>query len=181
MEYHISGSLEHTKVENSIFPVVENQQNFGTNANSGWVSTDPSFTDWANINEGYDHLTWLPNFNNQIIDFVQNRDYSQDQQQFEQAREQNTFTSEYRNIGEAVENNQTITDNEERNITVEVAAWVDDGVNYDCNTWSPAVDTVVFGEEFTQTRDCSQNQNATISYKFESVELATGLTPFNYK
>jgi hypothetical protein len=38
------------------------------------------------------------------------------------------------------------------------SAWADNGVNYACGTWSPAVSTVNLGMNFTQSRSCSQDQ-----------------------
>jgi hypothetical protein len=40
-------------------------------------------------------------------------------------------------------------------------AWIDDNEHYGCASWSPSPDTVKLYENFTQNRDCSQDQSRT--------------------
>jgi hypothetical protein len=176
IEYFINSNPEGNYVQNVFFPIVLEQQNNGTNASSGWISTTPTFTDWANVATPYNEQSWNPAFNNKLVDFVQNRDYDQDQEQFEQAREFNSFTSIYRNLGDLIKHEQTIINNEPRNVVSEISSWVNDNGHYDCDTWTPNVTTKVYGEEFTQLRNCQQDQTANISYKVDSTEVETGLT-----
>lgn len=46
---------------------------------------------------------------------------------------------------------------------VETTEWVNDGGLYNCSTWSPSVDSVNFREEFTQNRNCSQDQTRQVN------------------
>ena len=174
--YYINDNLETILPFSEISLVVEDQKSFGTNADTGWLLSDSSFSEWLDFEAGYDYLAWSPDISQQLVDFVQNRDYSQDQTQIEQPREQNTFTLEYRDFGESTELNQTTINNEERNIVVELGEWVDEGTYYDCLDFSPLIDTVEYGIEFTQNANCQQEQVATLTFKFEEDILVTDTT-----
>ncbi|MEZ9187513.1 BspA family leucine-rich repeat surface protein [Vibrio splendidus] len=41
------------------------------------------------------------------------------------------------------------------------SVWADVGSNYNCDSWTPAVETITIGSSFTQTRDCNQDQGRT--------------------
>ncbi|WP_298150248.1 hypothetical protein [Flavobacterium sp.] len=43
--------------------------------------------------------------------------------------------------------------------------WVNIGSYYDCTDWSPLADTIDFGKDFTQSRDCKQNQERNIEFR----------------
>jgi hypothetical protein len=163
--YYIGDILEKTVLLNESDLVLEEQQSLGTNIDSGWSVSTPSISEWINFEEGYDYLTWTPEAINQKVNFIQNRDYSQDQKQTEQPREQNTFNLEYRNLGESTENLQTIISNEERSITVEASEWTNSGTLKDCTTWTPEALTIADGVSLEQTRSCEQNQIITYSQK----------------
>ena len=171
--YYINDNLETTLPFSEISLVVEDQQSFGTNADSGWLISSPSLTAWSDFELGYDYLAWTPDLLSQKVDFTQNRDYSQDQIQTEQPREQNSFNLEYRDIGESTENNQTIIDNEERNITIEASDWVNTGSLKDCNTWTPDTISVADGVPLDQTRQCNQEQTITYNQKHNEDILNT--------
>ena len=173
LSYYINDNLETTLPFSEINLMVENQQSFGTNADTGWLLTDPSFSDWIDFEVGYDYLEWSPEISLQLVDFIQNRDYSQNQTQMEQPREQNTFTLEYRDFGEPTEIAQTVISNEERNITVELGDWMNEGIYFDCLDFLPLPDTIAFGEEFTQNADCQQEQVTTRVFKNEEDILVT--------
>jgi hypothetical protein len=176
ISYYIDLSLETTLSFNETSLVVQDKQAFGSNSSSGWIITDSLFGDWEDVGEGYAHLEWSPIINNQLLDFSQSRSYSQDQTQTEQPREQNSFTMNYRNLGSIINNSQTISDSEDRNVIVAIGNFTNNNSAYDCINWTPKVETIVYGQIFEQNRDCQQNQIANISYKVDNLEIETGLT-----
>jgi hypothetical protein len=176
IEYYIESTLENTLTFNQTSLVVENQQAFGSNSDTGWIITDSTFGEWINEGEGYDHLEWTPKIVEQLVDFSQSRDYSQNQKQTEQPREQNSFTLEYRNNGEEIIHPQVILESENRDIIVEVGEFIDNNAPYDCIDWTPTVDTVVYGQTFEQNRDCQQEQIANVSYKTNAIEIQASST-----
>jgi hypothetical protein len=141
-----------------------------------WVSADPVYTVWVNNGNLYDCTNWSPLENTVGLgtNFEQTAtDCKQDQTRTRQDREQETTTLAYRNVGNIVTENQTLTNQiNTRNAvgTMEtwVAAtpvytsWVNSGGIYGCSNWSPSPSTVPRGKTFTQTAtDCEQDQTRT--------------------
>ena len=176
IEYYIDASLDSTLLFDQTFLLIENQQAFGSNTSTGWILADSTFTDWADVSVGYDYLAWYPSINNQLTNFVQNRDYSQDQNKVEQKREQNSFTLSYRDLGMTIEHDQTITNNENRNIVVAINTFTNNNIPYGCTNWTPTVDSIVYGVTFDQNRNCNQDQIANVSYQVDSTEIDSGTT-----
>jgi hypothetical protein len=173
LEYYVESILETNYIDNQTFPVYESQQASGTNSNTGWVESEPVFTSWEDIEgETYNYLDWTPELTGVLVSFTQSRDYDQEQYQEEQNQEFNTFTSEYRNVGEIIEHSQTRVASESREINVLVEEWINDE-EYDCTNWTPDISTKEYGEVFIQTSSCSQNQVANVNYSFQENILNT--------
>ena len=49
--------------------------------------------------------------------------------------------------------------------------WSEVGGNYDCGAWGPLPETVAFDEEYTQSRQCKQNETRDRIYTADSTEL----------
>jgi hypothetical protein len=127
------------------------------------------WTSWINTNTHYDCDTWTPNVN--TIDsgttFTQTRNCKQDQE-----RERNIYdvwADGTETLNSVEKETKTITEQESQSATgtkniIESeragswGTWSDTGSHYDCDTWTPSPSTIDYGESFTQTRDCSQNQ-----------------------
>ena len=163
-----SETLNRVEAGNQTISEEESQSAIGTK-NFKDTTRIGDWSSWTDSGSHYDCETWTPNVDTVAYgdSFTQTRDCSQDQ-----TRSRNIFDvwadgSETLNRVEA--GNQTITETEsqgavgtnnfissERNGNW--SNWTDSGSHYDCDTWSPNVDTVPYGDSFTQTRDCSQNQ-----------------------
>ena len=175
ISYYIDSNFSET-INFSVNSLVVEQQNaFGSNSNSGWIETDSSFSDWEDVNEGYNYGTWTPEIVSQLNNFNQSISYLQAQIRYEQNREINTFTNEYRNINEPIEHDQVITENENRLITVEVSSFVNNGSLYGCNEWTPSYSGVEENTVLAQSRGCNQDRTATVLYK-DGSDLITQTT-----
>ena len=129
-----------------------------------WNSSSSTFTEWLNFNAAYNMSLYNPKIVDQVEDFIQTQTFKQDQQQFEQKREYDTVKKVYKNIGDPIETQQTLSLENTKEVTVIANDWLSVGVPKDCATWNPDVYSVVYGEEFTQSRQCSQDKNRTIEY-----------------
>jgi len=127
------------------------------------------WTSWINTNTHYDCDTWTPNVN--TIDsgtiFTQTRNCKQDQE-----RERNIYdvwADGTETLNSVEKESKTITEQESQSATgtkniIESeradswGTWSDTGSHYDCDTWTPSPSTINYGDSFTQTRDCLQNQ-----------------------
>ena len=137
-----------------------------------WVATTPVYTDWLNSGELQSCSNWSPSPSSVAmnVSFTQTAtNCTQVQTRDRQNREQETNTLEYRNVGEVVVEQQTIstTTTRESKGTKEnwiaasptYTAWENSEDIYNCSNWSPAVNTVKIGTTFTQTAtDCKQSQ-----------------------
>jgi hypothetical protein len=174
VEYKFVEEILNTEDINKTITVTNNQQATGNNSESGWVTIASDFTAWVDSSIGYDHLVWTPAISSQIANFNQSRDYLQDQEQFEQPKEQNSYTDEIRNLGSQTLLEQTISESENRSIVVTNTGWLNNGAA-DCTSWIPNTSTVMEGESFQQERSCDQLQKNTYSYKYNSSELDTNI------
>jgi len=128
------------------------------------------YTEWLNDGSHYDCGNWSPlestiNLNE---DFTQNRDCNQDQDRMKDVYNIWADGSEILESSNLEE--QTISESESQPATgtknyiteqqrIEYSEWGNTGIHYDCNTWNPLDSTVNLGVEFTQNRDCSQDQD----------------------
>jgi hypothetical protein len=173
VEYKFEEEILNTEIANQTITVNNVQQVTGSNSDSGWVTISSSFTTWIDKDAGYNHTGWTPNPSSQTSNFVQSQDYSQNQEQTEQPREQNNYTDAIRNLGESILHDQTITDSENRTVTVINSGWSNTGSLNNCTTWTPDVSTKGEGLSFEQTRQCDQQQNTTYTQKYSSTTLNT--------
>lgn len=137
-----------------------------------WTVTTPVYTDWLNSGDLQSCSNWSPSPSTVAINvpFTQTAtNCTQFQTRDRQNREQETNTLEYRNVGEVIVEQQTISATTTReskgtkeNWTASSATyttWINTGTISSCTNWSPAVNTVKIGVTFTQTAtDCKQSQ-----------------------
>lgn len=137
-----------------------------------WISSDPYFTSWTNVNGPYDCSNWAPDPSGITIgiEYTQTAtDCSQLQTRSRQEREQEINTLAYRDVGTPIDENQTVSATDTRlaigsmenwiNIAPSYTSWINDGVLYGCSNWSPQTSSYDIGVQFTQTAtNCSQNQ-----------------------
>ncbi len=151
-----------SRIETQSITVQQSQSATGTLEN--WSVISSTYSNWVDVGSGYNFGSWSPTATNQTTDFVQSRNYSQDQERTRTEREQNSYTGVIRNTGTFTEN-KTITETENRTIDVSVNGYANTGSTYSCTAWSPSANTVDEGTSFTQTRDCQQDQVRTWTYK----------------
>ena len=134
-----------------------------------------SWSGWSDVGSHYDCDTWSPLTNtvNHGASFTQNRDCKQNQ---ERTR---TIYDDYAD-GTKVDvgldtDSQTLNESESQSAvgvkdyivgtrTGVWSSWVDSGIHYDCEDYSPLTTTINHGTSFTQSRGCKQEQtrNRTI-------------------
>jgi len=127
----------------------------------------PVTTNWIDIGTEF---SCIKEFN--AFDYPLNQSFTQNENCL-QKQERTVTTTEIFNGTP-----RTTVDNENRNIPVvisyletglenydtgaqrtEYTNWLDNGVHYACETFAPLVSTVNLSQEFTQNRNCSQNQS----------------------
>lgn len=169
--YQHGSTTIHTAAESRTVSASESQASTGTKRN--WQPTDSTYTAWTNDGARYGHTAWSPEATTQTSSFTQSRNYSQDQDRYEQKREQDQVTGDIRNDGDPILRERTTTGSESRNVTVSWTPWTNSGSTYNCSTWSPSTDTVNYGDTFTQTRNCDQNEARDRVYKVGADTIAT--------
>ncbi|BDP33624.1 hypothetical protein [Vibrio vulnificus] len=138
-----------------------------------WLSTASAFGEWSNADSPYSYSSWDPVIVAQTSNFNQSRSYKQNQTRTEQKQQKNAVTGEIRSVGALQTNNRVVTVSESRTIVVSVSGWSNSGGVYSCSGWSPSPSTVSSGSRFTQSRNCSQMQTRTWSYKAGSTVVTT--------
>ncbi len=128
------------------------------------------YSEWTNAGARTEQTGWTPVAANQTTDFSQSRGFKQSQSRTEQQQALNAGGSVV-NVGSPIVHTQVIDDTENRTISVSSSAWANDGVHYECGSWSPDPSTVDFATEFTQTRSCKQDQQRTWSYTADSSSI----------
>lgn len=159
------------KKENRSISETESQSAIGTYQN--WVSFDSVFTDWIDKYAAHSPTAWLPEPSTQTANFTQSRNYKQPQERYEQQREIATVTGEIRTTGEPILRAQDDDRSENRSVVVGWSEWTNEGIGYNCSAWSPLSDSVSRGQEFTQTRNCSQNQARNRNYTANSLLISS--------
>jgi len=145
--------------------ITETESQAATGTKRDWQPISSSFTAWMNDGARFGHTAWSPSPSTQTAGFTQTRSYSQNQDRYEQKREQDAITGDIRNVGEPILRERTTTGSESRSITVSWSSWSDVGSHKNCGAWTPAESTVNYGQTFTQTRDCDQDQSRNRIYK----------------
>ena len=169
--YTSGGSMIHTAQETRLSEVTREQQATGTKRD--WQPIASTYTSWTDTGSAYDHGTWSPAPTTQTAGFTQTRSYSHDQTRTEQKREQDAVTGDIRNTGEPIQHTQTDSRSESRSVTVSWTNWTDVGSHKNCGSWGPDPSTVNYGESFTQTRDCDQDQTRSRVYKVSNSTIHT--------
>ncbi len=162
-------TLNDNEPRSRVVIVSQVQDNVGT---KDFIKTtrNDEWTAWTNSAAPYGCSDWTPEKNTVKLDenFTQTRNCSQGQ-----VRERDII-----NVWESGEETLNRVENASKVITVEQSqasvgtldyivsqttpawsSWSNDGTPYNCATWSPSVDTVNLNQSFTQSRQCSQNQD----------------------
>ena len=155
--YNVGGSFTDTQTVN----VTEERTVEGTQPL--WVDISNDVSDWTNVGGRNYTSAWTPSATGQTSDFTQTRSYTQEQERTISEREQNQLNGDIRVVSSTVEE-QTITGQESRVVSVNIGAWVDTGSTFSCGAWTPAANTAYETQDVEQTRVCSQSQERTYSY-----------------
>jgi hypothetical protein len=132
-------------------------------------SREGVWSSWSDVGSHFNCDVWSPNVTEKDYgeSFTQTRNCSQNQERTKEIY--NVWADGSETLKEIEKETQTLTNQESQqaigsnNIIVSTrndswSAWVDNGAFYNCESWTPDVSTKPYGEIFTQTRDCSQNQ-----------------------
>jgi len=164
-----SETLDSTNPESRTLTELEYNPEIGTkNFTTGAQRTE--YTNWINTGLHYACNTFSPLVSTVNLgeSFTQNRDCSQDQNRTETVYDIWADTSD--TVSSTNVEVQTLIENESQSATgtknfdtgtneTSYSTWVDNGIHYGCDTFTPATNTIYSNRIFTQTRDCSQNQN----------------------
>jgi Leu/Phe-tRNA-protein transferase len=131
-----------------------------------WQTYDPTYTDWTDTNSLYGCTSWSPDpsIYTTTTNFTQNSATCKtDQTRQRQDREMESFTSEIRNDGTPVTENQTLNGQAaSRPYSVTLGEWGDAAKPYACTNWSPDPNTIGKSIAFTQNAtDCKIDQQRT--------------------
>ncbi len=111
------------------------------------------------------HTAWSPTPTTQTSNFSQSRTYTQNQ----------TRTWTYRagssTLHTRAQTRAVANQSESRTVIVTVSNWGNSGGVYQCSGWSPSPSMVEYGESFSQSRSCKQNQQRTWSYTASSANI----------
>ncbi len=139
-----------------------------------WTEITPIFGDWINQNNSYDCTNWHPSTSTVEIgkSFIQTaNDCKQQQTRTVQNRKIDEISGKIDNYGSPYIESRTINITETRNaigelenwqsISPEYSSWINIDALYNCSTWTPLTSDITIGQEFTQNRNCLQNQTRT--------------------
>ncbi len=135
-------------------------------------TTYKNITNWIEVDSVFNCTDWTPD--ERTIDFgVIFTQYQDCQQKEERTKDLYSVYNNGDNVyEETVTESRIVTNNytqdsigAKNGIVSEReeswSNWNDVGLHYNCNTWTPNVSTVNYGDSFTQNRNCSQDQNRT--------------------
>lgn len=106
---------------------------------------------WSNSGSAI-YGSWSPSAYSQTASFTQTRSVNQPQSRTWTHSDGATV------IHSSVENQTIAFAPESRLITVSWSAWLNYGSPYACGSWSPLASSVNYGQSFTQTRSCAQDE-----------------------
>lgn len=114
---------------------------------------------------------FLPSIINQETPFTQVKEdtFTVNKDRTEVLVNSKTLAEKY---GATVNINEDINESVSRNVVPQVGSWINVGTE-NCGGWSPSTVTYLSGVTFTQTRQCDQNQEKTINYFANSVQIDT--------
>ena len=122
---------------------------------STYTAAPIQWSEWYQVDESFNCTEWTPEPStiNYGLIFDQNRDCDQNQE---------------RKKGSSIESRvERVTEEQQATGTVNFISserdgdwsiWLDVGFSYNCDNWTPNIDSVPTGEEVIQTRNCSQDQ-----------------------
>ena len=126
-----------------------------------FVSISPIYTEWKDVEGDITPIgDYSPEISDQTSDFVQTREFEQLQKRTRTDREGDEFSDAIRVVGET-EETQMVVVTKERTVNVSLGDWNDIS---DCEEWTPAVEEIVKGKEFTQERECVDGEEREVSY-----------------
>ena len=161
-------SVEEAQVVNK----TESRQAVGDYQN--WRPTTSTYTAWLDDGAPINYGSWSPAAEHQVVAFTQAQPYDQPQARYEQKRERDEVTGEIRTVGEPIKRTRLDDRSRDRLISVSYTAWDNTGIHYNCGNWTPSPASVPKGQTFTQTRNCSQDQQRTRLYKDGTTTIASG-------
>lgn len=134
-----------------------------TGTKETWVAAAAVYGNWTNSSALYSCSNWSPagSAYTYSASFTQTAtNCSLNQTRSAQAREQETTTGAYRNVGSATTESRTLaSQTATRPYAVTIGAWQNNGAVAGCSNWSPDPSTVNSGTAFTQTAtNCTQAQ-----------------------
>ena len=134
-----------------------------TGTKETWVAAAALYGNWANSSALYSCTNWSPEGSAYSYDatFTQTAtNCSLNQTRTAQAREQETTTGAFRNVGPATSESRTLaSQTATRPYSVIIGAWQNNGAVANCTNWNPDPSTVNSGTAFTQTTThCTQAQ-----------------------
>ena len=134
-----------------------------TGTKETWVAAASTYGTWTNSGSLYSCTNWTPSGSgySSSASFTQTAtNCSMNQTRSAQAREQETTTGAYRNVGSATTESRTLaSQTATRPYTVTIGAWQNNGGVASCSNWGPDPSTVDAGTAFTQSAsDCTQAQ-----------------------
>jgi len=163
--------LNNSSIETQILTENESQNAIGTkNFDTGTTRTE--YTNWLDDGSHYACTAFIPLVStiNLGESFTQNRNCSQDQTRTKTIY--NIWADSSETVSSSTVETQVLNENETqgavgtKNFTTgsqrtEYTNWLDSGVHYSCNTFSPLVSTAYTGTNLIQNRNCSQDQERT--------------------
>lgn len=143
---------------------------------SGYPMIEKEWSEWADVGVPYDcsGLSPLASDMNYGLDFTQSETCKQDQQRTKEIYEKHPTNGEVlvgtktesQTVGITNTQQSTGTKNYVLSTGTEEGSWANTGASGSCSSWSPNVSTVIYGEDFTQSRSCSQEQSREV-YTYE--------------
>lgn len=160
VELGILAGLIAVTVIGSVSLTGTNLKNLFTESANSIPQLETIYKPWQSVGIAYDHSDWAPSITNQSADFPQSRTYSIDYERLVKPVD-----------GPSYLETRTETGTEDRLVTVQLGPWLNDGGLVNCGPYSPDANSVTYGEEFTQTATCDQNQIRHDRYYADSTLL----------
>ena len=127
------------------------------------VST--GFTPWAEVKRS-EYTLWTPAPTSQTSNYNQSRSYTSTEE-----RERFYTAPSDGELNRATESRDIGGQSESRPLAVSYSDWSELGGNYDCAAWGPLPETVGVDEDYTQSRQCKQNEIRDRTYTAGGTEL----------
>ncbi len=169
--YNIEGSIVHSRIESKTETSSNSRSATGSHCN--WINEPDEYSSWFNTGSPYSYSGWSPAAGSQSSNFSQSRTYRQDQFRTRYQYQYCQQSPSNRRLLDSDNEHRTITPSEYRTVSVNYSNWVNSGSPTNCSAWSPHPSSVNYGQVFTQTRRCDQNQTRTVTYTAGGTTLNT--------